>query len=235
LTILTLLALAVSLTIITWVGIDAARRRRNWFAWSSGASFFGIFGLLAWLIARRRNETSPEQIGFRRGLQIALTAPLLLGLTAVFLIWLNTFVFQVARVEGQAMSPTLLDQDRLIVNKTVYHTRDPQAGEIVMMYYPLNPDRSFVKRVIAEQGDQVRIVGGRVIRNDVPMDESFIPPEFRSHETWGPAVVPEGYYFVLGDRRNNSSDSRHWGFVPRKYIVGRVQYRWWPMSRATAF
>lgn len=234
-TILTIVALAVSLTIITWVGIDAARRGRNWFAWLAGTSFFGIFGLLVWLIVRRRNQTPPESIGFRRGFQIALTAPLLFGLTAVLLTWMNTFVFQVARVEGPAMSPTLLDQDRLIVNKTVYHTRDPQAGEIVMMYYPLKPEKSFVKRVIAEEGDQVRIVGGRVFRNDVPLDESYIPPEFRSHENWGPTVVPEGYYFVLGDRRNNSADSRHWGFVPRKYIVGRVQYRWWPISKAGAF
>lgn len=234
-TILTIVALAVSLTIITWVGIDAARRGRNWFAWLAGTSFFGIFGLLVWLIVRRRNQTPPESIGFRRGFQIALTAPLLFGLTAVLLTWMNTFVFQVARVEGPAMSPTLSDQDRLIVNKTVYHTRDPQAGEIVMMYYPLKPEKSFVKRVIAEEGDQVRIVGGRVFRNDVPLDESYIPPEFRSHENWGPTVVPEGYYFVLGDRRNNSADSRHWGFVPRKYIVGRVQYRWWPISKAGAF
>ena len=91
-----------------------------------------------------------------------------------------------------------------------------------MLYYPLNPDKSFVKRVIAEEGDQVRIVDGRVYRNDVPMDDDFVPAEYRSHDDWGPQVVPEGYYFVMGDHRNNSSDSRHWGFVPKKYIIGKV-------------
>jgi signal peptidase I len=89
--------------------------------------------------------------------------------------------------------------------------------------------------VIAEEGAEVRIVGGRVYCNDVALDESFVPAEFRSHVTWGPEVVPEGYYFVLGDRRNNSSDSRHWGSVPKKYILGRVQYRWWPVSKTTSF
>ena len=74
----------------------------------------------------------------------------------------------------------------------------------------------FVKRVIAEEGDQVRIVSGQVYTNDVPLDDECVPTEFRSHEDYGPQVVPRGYYFVMGDHRNNSSDSRHWGFVPKK-------------------
>jgi len=158
-----------------------------------------------------------------------------LASAAVYATLIVTFGFQVARVEGQSMAPTLADQDRLIVNKLAYRIGEPHVGDIVMLYYPLNPEKSFVKRVIAEEGDQVRVVDGRVYRNDVPMDDTFVPTEYRSHDDWGPQVVPEGYYFVMGDHRNNSSDSRHWGFVPKKYIIGRVQLRWWPLPHARLF
>lgn len=158
-----------------------------------------------------------------------------LASAAVYATLIVTFGFQVARVEGQSMAPTLADQDRLIVNKLRYRLTDPMRGDIVMLYYPLNPDKSFVKRVIAEEGDTVRVVDGRVYVNDVPMRDEFVPAEYRSHDDWGPQVIPEGYYFVMGDHRNNSHDSRHWGFVPKKYIVGKVQVRWWPVPHATIF
>ncbi|MEO8258926.1 MAG: signal peptidase I [Acidobacteriota bacterium] len=154
---------------------------------------------------------------------------------AVYAVLIVTFGFQVARVEGQSMAPTLEDQDRLIVNKAVYRISEPRRGDIVMLYYPLNPDKSFVKRVIAEEGDQVRIVDGRVYVNDVPVHDDYVPPQYRSHDEWGPQVIPEGYYFVMGDHRNNSSDSRTWGFVPKKYIIGKVQLRWWPVPTARVF
>ena len=154
---------------------------------------------------------------------------------AVYAILIVTFGFQVARVEGQSMAHTLEDQDRLIVNKLVYRISEPRRGDIVMLYYPLNPEKSFVKRVIAEEGDTVRIVDGRVYVNDVPLQDDYVPAEFRSHDDWGPQIIPEGYYFVMGDHRNNSSDSRHWGFVPKKYIIGKVQLRWWPMGHAQGF
>ncbi len=154
---------------------------------------------------------------------------------AVYAILIVTFGFQVARVEGQSMAPTLEDQDRLIVNKLVYRIGEPRRGDIVMLYYPLNPDKSFVKRVIAEEGDTVRIVEGRVYVNDIPLQDDYVPAEFRSHDDWGPQVIPEGYYFVMGDHRNNSSDSRHWGMVPKKYIIGKVQLRWWPVPTARVF
>ena len=154
---------------------------------------------------------------------------------AVYAVLIVTFGFQVARVEGQSMAPTLEDQDRLIVNKLVYRIGEPRRGDIVMLYYPLNPDKSFVKRVIAEEGDTVRIVDGRVYVNDVPVHDDYVPPQYRSHDEWGPQVIPEGYYFVMGDHRNNSSDSRTWGFVPKKYIIGKVQLRWWPVPTARVF
>jgi len=154
---------------------------------------------------------------------------------AVYAVLIVTFGFQVARVEGQSMAPTLEDQDRLIVNKLVYRIGDPRRGDIVMLYYPLNPDKSFVKRVIAEEGDTVRIVDGRVYVNDIPLKDDYVASEYRSHDDWGPQVIPEGYYFVMGDHRNNSSDSRHWGMVPKKYIIGKVQLRWWPVPTARVF
>jgi signal peptidase I len=158
-----------------------------------------------------------------------------LASAAVYATLIVTFGFQVARVEGQSMAPTLADQDRLIVNKLAYRIGEPQIGDIVMLYYPLNPTKSFVKRVIAEEGDQVRIVDGRVFRNEVPINDEYVPQEYRSHDDWGPEVIPEGYYFVMGDHRNNSSDSRHWRFVPKKYIIGKVQLRWWPIPHARIF
>jgi signal peptidase I len=159
-----------------------------------------------------------------------------LASAAVYATLIVTFGFQVARVEGQSMAPTLADQDRLIVNKAAYRFfEEPQIGDIVMLYYPLNPDKSFVKRVIAKEGDQVRIVDGRVYRNDVPINDDYVPTEYRSHDDWGPEVVPEGQYFVMGDHRNNSSDSRHWKWVPKKYIIGKVQLRWWPLPHARLF
>jgi len=154
---------------------------------------------------------------------------------AVYAVLIVTFGFQVARVEGQSMAPTLEDQDRLIVNKLVYRIGEPRRGDIVMLYYPLNPDKSFVKRVIAEEGDTVRIVDGRVYVNDQPLRDDYVPNEFRSHDDLPPQVIQQGYYFVMGDHRNNSSDSRHWGSVPKKYIVGKVKVRWWPIQDARIF
>jgi signal peptidase I len=159
-----------------------------------------------------------------------------LASAAVYATLIVTFGFQVARVEGQSMAPTLENQDRLIVNKAAYRFfEEPQIGDIVMLYYPLNPEKSFVKRVIAKEGDQVRIVDGRVYRNDTLINDEYVPAEYRSHDDWGPEVVPEGQYFVMGDHRNNSSDSRHWKWVPKKYIIGKVQLRWWPLPHARIF
>jgi signal peptidase I len=154
---------------------------------------------------------------------------------AVYATLIVTFGVQVARVDGLSMAPTLEDHDRLIVNKLVYELGDPRPGDIVMLYYPLNPDKMFVKRVIAREGDSVRIVDGRVYVNDIPLRDDYVPAEFRSHDDWGPQVIQQGYYFVMGDHRNNSSDSRHWGPVPKKYIVGKVKVRWWPLQDARIF
>jgi signal peptidase I len=154
---------------------------------------------------------------------------------AVYATLIVTFGFQVARVEGESMAPTLENQDRLIVNKLHYRLDSPVIGDIVMLYYPRDPDKSFVKRVVGEPGDTIRVDDGIVYRNDVPMKDDFVAEEYKSHDSYGPEVVPPGYYFVMGDHRSNSSDSRAWGFVPKKYIIGKVQLRWWPLKDARIF
>jgi len=154
---------------------------------------------------------------------------------AVYATLIVTFGFQIARVEGQSMEPTLENQDRLVVNKLAYRFADPQVGDIVMLEYPLNPDLSYVKRIVAGPGDAIRSVDGHVYRNDVLLPDEFIPADDKSNDTWEPKIVPPAQYFVMGDNRANSSDSRTWGLVPKKYILGKVQVRWWPLTRARIF
>ena len=170
----------------------------------------------------------------RIGQEIVATVQTLLS-AAVYATLIVTFGFQVARVDGLSMEPTLEDRDRLIVSKLVYELGDPRPGDIVMLYYPPNPEKMFVKRVIAKEGDTVHIISGRIYINDNPVADDYLTDEWRSHDDYGPEVVQPGYYFVMGDNRNNSSDSRSWGPVPKKYIVGKVKFRWWPIQDAKIF
>jgi signal peptidase I len=218
-----LLLSLVSLALAGWAAHDAARRGRSWYGWSRLVFFTGLFGAFAWLIVRRRAPVTVERLGALRSSLLALAGLPLLLLTVVTSVFIVTFLFQVARIEGHAMEPTLQDQERVIVNRLVYRIGEPRRGDIVMHYYPLNPQKLFVKRVIGEEGDTVQIVDGRVQVNDAPLkDDGYVLAAFRSHDDWGPQVIPEGYCFVMGDHRNNSSDSRHWGMVPKRYVLGKV-------------
>jgi signal peptidase I len=223
------LAGLIALLLAIWTALDAARRGQNWFAWSVAVAVTGV-AFVAWLIARRRFPPVERHGGWTSGAGLVAGILFIVALDLLLMPTFSTFLFQNARVEGAAMSPTINDKDRLIVDKSAYRRGIPRRGDVVMLYYPLNPDKTFVKRVIAEEGDQIRIVDGHVYTNDVPVNDKQVPAEFRSHDDYGPQVVPQGYYFVMGDHRNNSSDSRHWGFVPRKYIIGKVVYRWWPLG-----
>jgi signal peptidase I len=225
--------LLLHLVLMTWVGVDAERRHRNVAAWMLVIALTGILGTVLWLIVRRRSP-AVERLSARRVVTSLSSATLVLLLALIVRTFIVSSVVQTARVEGQAMMPTLADGDRLFVNKAAYRSRAPRHGEIVMFYYPLNPDKTFVLRVLAEPGDQVKIVRGRVHLNELPLEEPYVPRDYRSHENWGPEVIPEGYYFLLADNRGNASDSRHWRWVPKRYIVGRIAFRWWPLSRAGA-
>ena len=105
----------------------------------------------------------------------------------------------------------------------------------IATYYPPNPTRMFVKRVIAREGDTVQIVDGWVLINHRPLRDDYVAPAFRDHDNWGPQVIEQGYDFVMGDHRNDSFDSRDWGLVPKRYIVGKVNVRWWPLHDARIF
>jgi signal peptidase I len=229
------LSLIVAAGMVGWVATDAARRQRNWLAWALLVALTGVVGMIVWLFARRSTPVVRPRLGVGLAAALYLSGIPLVFLNIAATMFIVTFLFQVAWVQGRAMEPTLADGDRVIVSKWAYHTGAPRVGDIVMLYYPLNPDKTFVKRVIAEEGDQIRIIEGRVYRNEVPLDDNYVPAAFRSHEDWGPEVIPEGYYFVMGDHRNNSSDSRHWGMVPKKYILGKVRLRWWPLGALRLF
>jgi signal peptidase I len=228
------LGLILAVALVGWVAVDAARRQRNWLAWAMIVAFGGPIGMIVWLVARRSSPPL-RPLGRTLATGLALAAVPLIFLNVAAVMFIVTYVFQVARVDGDVMAPALADRDRVIVNKWVYQTAAPRVGDIVMFRYPLNPDKTFVRRVIAEEGDQVQLVVGRVYRNTVLLDDRYVRDDFRSREDWGPEVIPPGYYFVMGDHRNKSSDSRHWGMVPRKYILGRVQLRWWPLPTTRVF
>lgn len=146
---------------------------------------------------------------------------------AALLIWIATS-FRLVRVTGDAMSPTYVRGDIVLVSAVPYRHADPRRGDVALMHYPLDPANLLLDRVVAIEGDTLRIVGGRVYLNERPFaDDAYVLGNNRGHVYWGPAVTPQGYLFVLGDNRNASSDSRHWGFVPRRYVWGRVIGRIW--------
>jgi signal peptidase I len=139
-----------------------------------------------------------------------------------------TFLYQPVRVEGTSMLPRLVDQDRLFINKFVYHFEAIERGDVVVFRYPLNPQVSYIKRIIALPGDRLRIDRGQVFVNNKAISEPYVPDDYRDSRSLDPMVVPQGEYFVLGDHRSIASDSRDFGPVKRDLIYGKATFIYWP-------
>jgi signal peptidase I len=154
-----------------------------------------------------------------------------LSVAVLFCFFLIAFVAQAFRVQGTSMEPLLLDGERIVVNKFVYRFRAIERGDVVVFWYPKEPSVSFVKRVVALPGDVVELRAGQLVVNGLEVRESYLPASFKDNDNLAPTVVRKGYYFVLGDHRRSSNDSRNWGEVPEKYIYGKAVFRFWPFAR----
>lgn len=129
------------------------------------------------------------------------------------------------RVDGFSMEPTLHNGEFVIVNKLAYKLGEPQRGDVIVFRFPRDPQQEYIKRIIGLPGDYVKIKGGMVYVNGEPIPEPYIAAEPRYQNEWH---VPEGSLFVLGDNRNNSSDSHNWGPVPIEYVIGKAVFVYWP-------
>jgi signal peptidase I len=143
------------------------------------------------------------------------------------------FLYQPVKVEGTSMMPTLDDQERIFINKFVYrfHFSHIDRGDTVVFWFPGDPTKSYIKRVIGVPGDRVAVDHGTVIINGKPLAEDYVPAEFRDVSSMEPRVVGPDEYFVLGDHRSSSNDSRAWGMVPRRDIYGKAVFIYWPLDK----
>lgn len=155
---------------------------------------------------------------------------ILISVAASFMI--ITFVYQPVRVEGTSMLPELRDQDRLFINKFAYHFEDISRGDVVVFHYPRDPSKSYIKRVIALPGDTLDIDDGRVYVNGRRVPEPYVPREYQDGRSQPEMVIPAKEYFVMGDHRSISSDSRDFGPVERDLIYGKAAFVYWPADNA---
>ena len=150
------------------------------------------------------------------------------ALTAILIV---VFVVQPVRVEGTSMQPNLADQERIFVNKFVYHLSDIQRADVVVFWYPKDRSKSFIKRVIGLPGEVVEVRQGIVYVDGEPLHENYLLSEYVDYYSYPPVKVGWDSYFVMGDHRNSSNDSRHWGCVPASSIFGKAIFRYWPVSK----
>ena len=144
------------------------------------------------------------------------------------------FVVQPVKVEGTSMLTRLHDGDRIFVNKLIYYgVPKLERGDIVVFWYPNDPSKNYIKRIVGLPGETVEVRAGRVFINGMELDEQYLNPQLNLSQLSQQAVpVKDHYYFVMGDNRDNSSDSRFWGLVPEKYIYGKALFRYWPLGDA---
>jgi len=154
-----------------------------------------------------------------------------IALALVLAFFIRSFIFEPMIVPSGSMIPTIQINDRILVNKLVYRFYSPDYNDIVVFKYPDDPRQTFVKRLIGKGGDVIEIKDGVLYRNNEPVQESYLNETMYSD--FGPYKVPEGCYFMLGDNRNNSKDSRFWEnkYVSKEQIIGKATYRIWPLNR----
>jgi signal peptidase I len=141
------------------------------------------------------------------------------------------FLYQPVKVEGTSMMPGLEDQERIFVNKFVYRWEPIERGDIVVFRYPRDTSKSYIKRVIGVAGDRIRIANGKVFVNGEALDEDYVPSVYADARSYGEVVVPANSFFVLGDHRTMSNDSRDFGPVNERYIYGKAVFGYWPMEK----
>jgi signal peptidase I len=141
------------------------------------------------------------------------------------------FLYQPVKVEGTSMMPGLEDQERIFVNKFVYRWEPIERGDIVVFRYPRDTSKSYIKRVIGIAGDHIRIESGQVYVNGEALDEDYVPSDYVDARSYGEIVVPANSFFVLGDHRSMSNDSRDFGTVNERYIYGKAVFGYWPMEK----
>jgi signal peptidase I len=152
--------------------------------------------------------------------------------SAIASVLIITFLYQPVRVEGTSMLPRLEDRDRLFINKFVYHIVAIKRGDVVVFRYPRDPEKSYIKRVIGLPGDRIWIDHGQVWLNGDRLRESYVPPQYRDSRSMEETVVPADTYFMMGDHRSISSDSREFGPVERSLIYGKAEFIYWPAKDA---
>lgn len=153
-----------------------------------------------------------------------------IAIAAVASVIIVTVLYTPVRVEGTSMAPGLRNSDRLFINRFFFRFETIQRGEIVVFHYPMDPQVSYIKRVIGLPGDTVSIVHGQVLIDGVPLKEPYVPARYRDMRPMPPLVVPPDEYFVMGDHRSVSSDSRAFGPVDRDLIYGKADFIYWPES-----
>jgi signal peptidase I len=154
-------------------------------------------------------------------------------LSVIIAVVVILFVYQPVKVEGTSMMPALVDQERIFINKFIYRwgIGDVERGDMVVFWYPGDQSKSYIKRVIGLPGDTVEIKSGVVRVNGEALEESYVPQEYRDQASSSPSYVPPDHYYVLGDHRSSSNDSRNWGPVQRRYIYGKAVFVYWPLDR----
>jgi signal peptidase I len=147
-------------------------------------------------------------------------------------LFIIVFLYQPVKVEGTSMMPALADQERIFINKYAYRLGPIERGDVVVFRYPGDRAKNYIKRVIGVPGDHIEITRGLVTVNGNKLEEPYVPAEFRDQCSMSEVVVPEASYFVLGDHRNLSSDSRDFGMVDQELIFGKAVFGYWPAAMA---